>query len=175
MFRKLKKNILSEIVSIILVNIFQNFFKKYNFYNYYFKFIKNNNFVNLENIYTIYANNKKILLNKSDIFFTFLDNQISNLKFDVPELSDLSINLSFLENVDKKYIKKIIKKFERLSLNEYINFMTNDIRIKFIEKFKQIINSILLLYMSFISVLLNYISITKNIRIVRAPPFNYNF
>jgi len=54
---------------------------------------------------------------KSDVFFQFLDRYISNMEFD----------LSFLEKMD---IELLIKKFEQLCANSYINFMTNDIRKK---------------------------------------------
>ena len=55
-------------------------------------------------------------------------------------IPDIKIDFSFLDinniNIDKKCIDLLIKKFEKLSLNNYIDFMTNDVRIKIIEKFK---------------------------------------
>ena len=90
-----------------------------------------------------------------------LDKQISSLDFD----------LSFFEDIDKKYISVLVKKFEQLCSNDYIGFMTNDIRKKVIENFRNIIDCISLLYTVFTDVALNYSSVSENIRIVRAPPF----
>ena len=63
-----------------------------------------------------------------------------------------------------------MKKIEKLNLESCINFMTNDVRIKIIERFKQFLNNIILLYVSFTGVLFNYHSIPANVRIGRAPP-----
>lgn len=156
MFKKAKKYILSEIIRNIILNIFNQFFK-----NSSFLFLSKDNFVNFENISSIYNKNKKVLLNKSDNFFKFLDKQISSLDFD----------LSFFEDIDKKYISVLVKKFEQLCSNDYIGFMTNDIRKKVIENFRNIIDCISLLYTVFTDVTLNYSSVSENIRIVRAPPF----
>lgn len=155
MFGKIKKYILSEIMHNVIANISNQFSKN----NYSLLFSKSN-FTNFEIFSSIYDRNKKILLNKSDSFFKFLDKQISNLDFD----------LSFFENIDKKYISTLSKKFEQLCSNDCIDFMTNDIRKKIIEKFKNIIGCISLLYTVFTSILLNYSSFSSNIRIVRAPP-----
>ena len=78
MFKKAKKYILSEIIRNIILNIFNQFFK-----NSSFLFLSKDNFVNFENISSIYNKNKKVLLNKSDNFFKFLDKQISSLDFDL--------------------------------------------------------------------------------------------
>ena len=156
MFKKAKKYILSEIIRNIILNIFNQFFK-----NSSFLFLSKDNFVNFENISSIYNKNKKVLLNKSDNFFKFLDKQISSLDFD----------LSFFEDIDKKYISVLVKKFEQLCSNDYIGFMTNDIRKKVIENFRNIIDCISLLYTVFTDVTLNYSSVSENIHIVRAPPF----
>jgi hypothetical protein len=118
--------------------------------------------VYFENICSIYSQNKKILLNKSDVFLQFLDKYISNVEFD----------LSFLENMD---IELLIKKFEQLCSNSYINFMTNDIRKKVIESFKKIINGMIYIHVSFSGIMLNYTSFSSNVRIVRAPPVHYCF
>lgn len=158
MLRKIKKNILSEIIGAFIFSFFYNFFK-----NHTDSFLKNSNFVNFENIASIYASNKKILLNKSDSFFSFLDNSISGMKFE----------MSFTEN--RKYLVNMIKKFEKLNLNSYINFLHNDTRFKLIEKFKKIINNTVLLYRFFVSILLNYSSIHSEIRICRAPPAKLQF
>ena len=153
MLGKSGRNVLSEIIQCIVSNIFSPFIRK----NPLTVFI-NGNFVYFENICSIYSQNKKILLNKSDVFLQFLDKYISNVEFD----------LSFLENMD---IELLIKKFEQLCSNDYIGFMTNDIRKKVIENFRNIIDCISLLYTVFTDVALNYSSVSENIRIVRAPPF----
>ncbi|WP_199726022.1 hypothetical protein [Leptotrichia sp. OH3620_COT-345] len=155
MFKTIKRNILSEVIHNIILNLFNQFLK-----NYSTSVFLNGNFVNFENISSIYNKNKKILLNKSDNFFKFLDKQISIPDFD----------LSFFESIDKKYISFLVRKFEQLCSNNYIGFMTNDIRKKVIEKFKKIIDSIFLCTV-FTNTSLNYSSISSNVRIVRAPPY----
>ena len=157
MLGKSVRNILSEIIQCIVSNIFSTFIRK----NPLTVFI-NGHFVYLENICSIYNQNKKILLNKSDVFFEFLDRYISNMEFD----------LSFLEKMD---IELLIKKFEQLCANSYINFMTNDIRKKVIENFKKFINGMIYIHVSFSSIMLNYTSFSSNIRIVRAPPVYCSF
>jgi hypothetical protein len=157
MLGKSVRNILSEIIQCIVSNIFSPFIRK----NPLTVFI-NGHFVYLENICSIYNQNKKILLNKSDVFFEFLDTYISNMEFD----------LSFLEKMD---IELLIKKFEQLCANSYINFMTNDIRKKVIESFKKFINGMIYIHASFSSIMLNYTSFSSNIRIVRAPPVYCSF
>ena len=152
MLGKSVRNILSEIIQCIVSNIFSPFIQK----NPLTVFI-NGHFVYLENICSIYNQNKKILLNKSDVFFEFLERYISNMEFD----------LFFLEKMD---IELLIKKFEQLCANSYINFMTNDIRKKVIESFKKFINGMIYIHVSFSSIMLNYTSFSSNIRIVRAPP-----
>ena len=157
MLGKSGRNVLSEIIQCIVSNIFSPFIRK----NLLTVFI-NGNFVYFENICSIYSQNKKILLNKSDTFFQFLDKYISNVEFD----------LSFLENMD---VELLIKKFEQLCSNSYISFMTNDIRKKVIESFKKIINGMIYIHVSFSGIMLNYTSFSSNVRIVRAPPVHYCF
>ena len=157
MLGKSVRNILSEIIQCIVSNIFSPFIQK----NPLTVFI-NGHFVYLENICSIYNQNKKILLNKSDVFFEFLERYISNMEFD----------LFFLEKMD---IELLIKKFEQLCANSYINFMTNDIRKKVIESFKKFINGMIYIHVSFSSIMLNYTSFSSNIRIVRAPPVYCSF
>ena len=157
MLGKSVRNILSEIIQCIVSNIFSPFIRK----NPLTVFI-NGHFVYLENICSIYNQNKKILSNKSDVFFQFLDRYISNMEFD----------LSFLEKMD---IELLIKKFEQLCANSYINFMTNDIRKKVIESCKKFINGMIYIHVSFSSIMLNYTSFSSNIRIVRAPPVYCSF
>ena len=94
----------------------------------------------------------------------------------IPDIKfSLSIDFSFLDidhlSIDKKYVDLLIRKLEKLNLESCINFMTNDVRIKIIEKFKQFLNNIILLYASFTGILFNYHSIPANIRITRAPPY----
>ncbi len=160
MLINLRKNIFGKIIQNTLYNIFNHFFNKNPL-----SILSDSYFVNINNIFRIYNENKKIFLNKNDVFFKFLNKNISNMKFE----------LTFLENID---IKKLIKKFERLCSNSYINFISNDIRKKVIEKFKKIIGEISLLYTLFTEISLNYSSFFSNIRIVRAPPvfskFSFN-
>ena len=69
MLGKSGRNVLSEIIQCIVSNIFSPFIRK----NPLTVFI-NGNFVYFENICSIYSQNKKILLNKSDVFLSFLIN-----------------------------------------------------------------------------------------------------
>ena len=91
---------------------------------------------------------------------------LRQMGFSIPEIRSIIDNI----NIDKKYVDLLMKKIEKLNLESCINFMTNDVRIKIIERFKQFLNNIILLYVSFTGVLFKYHSIPANVRIGRAPP-----
>ena len=153
MFEKFRLKKLSKVIQSVILNLFGQFGK-----NGCFDTFSKINFLNIENVALLYKKNKNIILGKSDEFLKLLDKYISNS----------GIDLSFLENVD---LEKLIENFERLCSNGYINFIENDIRKKIIEKITKFIN--ILSKMHFCNVILNYTSISKNIKIGRAPPYNF--
>ena len=153
MFEKFRVKKLSKVVQTVVTHFFEQVTKKD-----YFSTFSKISFLNIENVALLYEKNKKIVINKSDEFLKMLDRHISNS----------GIDLSFLENVD---LKKLVENFERLCANGYINFIENDIRKKIIEKITKLIN--ILPKLHFCSVILNYTSISKNIKIGRAPPYNF--
>lgn len=153
MFEKFWLKKLSKVIQSVILNLFGQFGK-----NGCFDTFSKINFLNIENVALLYKKNKNIILGKSDEFLKLLDKYISNS----------GVDLSFLENVD---LKKLIENFERLCSNGYINFIENDIRKKIIEKITKLIN--ILPKLHFCNVILNYTSISKNIKIGRAPPYNF--
>ena len=150
MFEKFRLKNLSKVIQSAISNLSEQFAKK----NYFDTFSKIN-FLNIENV----ALNKNIIISKSDNFLKSLDKYISN--------SD--IDLSFFENVD---LKKLVENFERLCSNGYKNFIENDIRNEIIERIKKILEILPKLYL-FFYIILNYTSINENIKISRAPPYNF--
>ena len=154
MFEKFRLKNLSKVIQSAISNLSEQFAKK----NYFDTFSKIN-FLNIENVALLYKKNKNIVISKSDSFLKSLDKYISNS----------GIDLSFLENVD---LKKLVENFERLCSNGYKNFIENDIRNKIIERIKKILEILPKLYL-FFYIILNYTSINENIKISRAPPYNF--
>ena len=151
MFEKFRLKKLSKIVQSVVSDFLGQITKKD-----YFSAFSKINFLNIENIA---LKNKNIVISKSDEFLKLLDKHISNS----------GIDLSFLENVD---IKKLVENFERLCANGYKNFIENDIRNEIIERIKKILEILPKLYL-FFYIILNYTSINENIKISRAPPYNF--
>lgn len=154
MFEKFRLKNLSKVIQSAISNLSEQFTKK----NYFDTFSKIN-FLNIENVALLYKRNKNIIISKSDNFLKSLDKYISNS----------GIDLSFLENVD---LKKLVENFERLCSNGYKNFIENDIRNEIIERIKKILEILPKLYL-FFYIILNYTSINENIKISRAPPYNF--
>ena len=154
MFEKFRLKKLSKIVQSVVSDFLGQITKKD-----YFSAFSKINFLNIENIALLYEKNKNIVISKSDEFLKLLDKHISNS----------GIDLSFLENVD---IKKLVENFERLCANGYKNFIENDIRNEIIERIKKILEILPKLYL-FFYIILNYTSINENIKISRAPPYNF--
>ena len=154
MFEKFRLKNLSKVVQSAISNLSEQITKK----NYFDTFSKIN-FLNIENVALLYKKNKNIVISKSDSFLKSLDKYISNS----------GIDLSFLENVD---LKKLVENFERLCSNGYKNFIENDIRNEIIERIKKILEILPKLYL-FFYIILNYTSINENIKISRAPPYNF--
>ena len=154
MFEKFRLKNLSKVIQSAISNLSEQFTKK----NYFDTFSKIN-FLNIENVALLYKRNKNIIISKSDNFLKSLDKYISNS----------GIDLSFFENVD---LKKLVQNFERLCANGYKNFIENDIRNEIIERIKKILEILPKLYL-FFYIILNYTSINENIKISRAPPYNF--
>ena len=154
MFEKFRLKNLSKVIQSAISNLSEQFTKK----NYFDTFSKIN-FLNIENVALLYKRNKNIIINNSDNFLKSLDKYISNS----------GIDLSFFENVD---LKKLVENFERLCSNGYKNFIENDIRNEIIERIKKILEILPKLYL-FFYIILNYTSINENIKISRAPPYNF--
>ena len=154
MFEKFRLKNLSKVVQSAISNLSEQITKK----NYFDTFSKIN-FLNIENVALLYKRNKNIIISKSDNFLKSLDKYISNS----------GIDLSFFENVD---LKKLVENFERLCSNGYKNFIENDIRNEIIERIKKILEILPKLYL-FFYIILNYTSINENIKISRAPPYNF--
>ena len=154
MFEKFRLKNLSKVVQSAISNLSEQITKK----NYFDTFSKIN-FLNIENVALLYKRNKNIIISKSDNFLKSLDKYISNS----------GIDLSFFENVD---LKKLVENFERLCSNGYKNFIENDIRNEIIERIKKILQILPKLYL-FFYIILNYTSISENIKISRAPPYNF--
>ncbi|MDO4639251.1 hypothetical protein ACEG17_01640 [Leptotrichia hongkongensis] len=154
MFEKFRLKNLSKVIQSAISNLSEQFTKK----NYFDTFSKIN-FLNIENVALLYKRNKNIIISKSDNFLKSLDKYISNS----------GIDLSFFENVD---LKKLVENFERLCSNGYKNFIENDIRNEIIERIKKILEILPKLYL-FFYIILNYTSINENIKISRAPPYNF--
>ena len=154
MFEKFRLKNLSKVVQSAISNLSEQITKK----NYFDTFSKIN-FLNIENVALLYKRNKNIIISKSDNFLKSLDKYISNS----------GIDLSFLENVD---LKKLVENFERLCSNGYKNFIENDIRDEIIERIKKILQILPKLYL-FFYIILNYTSVSENIKISRAPPYNF--
>ena len=154
MFEKFRLKNLSKVIQSAISNLSEQFTKK----NYFDTFSKIN-FLNIENVALLYKRNKNIIISKSDNFLKSLDKYISNS----------GIDLSFFENDD---LKKLVENFERLCSNGYKNFIENDIRNEIIERIKKILEILPKLYL-FFYIILNYTSINENIKISRAPPYNF--
>ena len=154
MFEKFRLKNLSKVIQSAISNLSEQFTKK----NYFDTFSKIN-FLNIENVALLYKRNKNIIISKSDNFLKSLDKYISNS----------GIDLSFFENVD---LKKLVENFERLCSNGYKNFIENDIRNEIIERIKKILEILPKLYL-FFYIILNYTSVSENIKISRAPPYNF--
>lgn len=154
MFEKFRLKNLSKVIQSAISNLSEQFTKK-NCFDTFSKI----NFLNIENVALLYKRNKNIIISKSDNFLKSLDKYISNS----------GIDLSFFENVD---LKKLVENFERLCSNGYKNFIENDIRNEIIERIKKILEILPKLYL-FFYIILNYTSINENIKISRAPPYNF--
>ena len=115
---------------------------------------------------------KKAIL--SSIIQTFISNFIGENIYIKSLNKFINDNINDLNNMYKtnkeKYLTLLINKFLQLYQNSYNNFIINDISLKVLSKFTNILSILKLLYLDFSAEKLKYESIYGNVRIVRAPP-----
>ena len=115
---------------------------------------------------------KKAIL--SSIIQTFISNFIGENIYIKSLNKFINDNINDLNNMYKtnkeKYLTLLINKFQQLYQNSYNNFIINDISLKILSKFTNILSILKLLYLDFSAEKLKYESIYGNVRIVRAPP-----
>ena len=115
---------------------------------------------------------KKAIL--SSIIQTFIFNFIGENIYIKSLNKFINDNINDLNNIYKsnkeKYLALLINKFQQLYQNSYNNFIINDISLKILSKFTNILSILKLLYLDFSAEKLKYESIYGNVRIVRAPP-----
>ena len=115
---------------------------------------------------------KKAIL--SSIIQTFISNFIGENIYIKSLNKFINDNINDLNNIYKtnkeKYLTLLINKFQQLYQNSYNNFIINDISLKVLSKFTNILSILKLLYLDFSAEKLKYESIYGNVRIVRAPP-----
>ena len=115
---------------------------------------------------------KKAIL--SSIIQTFISNFIGENIYIKSLNKFINDNINDLNNIYKtnkeKYLTLLINKFQQLYRNSYNNFIINDISLKVLSKFTNILSILKLLYLDFSAEKLKYESIYGNVRIVRAPP-----
>ena len=115
---------------------------------------------------------KKAIL--SSIIQTFISNFIGENIYIKSLNKFINDNINDLNNMYKtnkeKYLTLLINKFQQLYQNSYNNFIINDISLKVLSKFTNVLSILKLLYLDFSAEKLKYESIYGNVRIVRAPP-----
>ncbi|WP_427170316.1 hypothetical protein KST23_08530 [Fusobacterium nucleatum] len=113
--------------------------------------------LNLENILSFYEENKKLFCNKKEILLNHINDYISTIDL------KLNLDLSFIEKIEKFYEDNCVDPIE------------NDIRKKFIEKYKKLIKFFKTLYFNFSDLISNYILNYFSIKTERAPPIKFTF
>ena len=118
---------------------------------------------------------KKAIL--SSIIQTFISNFIGENIYIKSLNKFINDNINDLNNMYKtnkeKYLTLLINKFQQLYQNSYNNFIINDISLKVLSKFTNVLSILKLLYLDFSAEKLKYESIYGNVRIVRAPPVTF--
>ena len=131
------------------------------------KILKQNKIINLDNLLSFYEENKKIFLEKKEVFLTTVSEYIStiNLKID--------LDLSFIEKLDITCINELIEKVEKFYTNNCIEPIENDIREKVVEKLKKIVKFLKILYINFMDTISNYKLNYFSKKAERAPPIKF--
>lgn len=129
--------------------------------------LKQNKFINLENLLSFYEENKKILLNKKENLLSILNKCFPNIKLKI------NLDLSFIEKLELDDIDEILEKLEQFYEDNYIEPVERNLRKKVIEKFKKIIKFTKNIFIDYSDIFLNYSSVYFNKKIERAPPYNF--
>ena len=130
--------------------------------------LKQNKFINLENLLSFYEENKKILLDKKE-------NLLATLNKYFPDINlKLNLDLSFMEKLELNEINEIVEKLEQFYEANYIEPVESNLRKKVVEKFKKIIKFAKNIFIDYSDVFLNYTSINLNKKIERAPPYDFD-
>lgn len=125
--------------------------------------------LNLENILSFYEENKKLFCNKKEILLNHINDYISTIDL------KLNLDLSFVEKIDASHIDDLIEKIEKFYEDNCVEPIENDIRKKFIEKYKKLIKFFKTLYFNFSDLISNYILNYFSIKTERAPPIKFAF
>lgn len=129
--------------------------------------LKQNKFINLENLLSFYEENKKLFLNKKE-------NLLATLNKYFPDINlKLNLDLSFMEKLELNEINEIVEKLEQFYEANYIEPVESNLRKKVFEKFKKIIKFAKNIFIDYSDIVLNYTSINLNKKIERAPPYNF--
>lgn len=129
--------------------------------------LKQNKFINLENLLSFYEENKKLFLNKKE-------NLLATLNKYFPDINlKLNLDLSFMEKLELNEINEIVEKLEQFYEANYIEPVESNLRKKVVEKFKKIIKFAKNIFIDYSDIVLNYTSINLNKKIERAPPYNF--
>lgn len=129
--------------------------------------LKQNKFINLENLLSFYEENKKLFLNKKE-------NLLATLNKYFPDINlKLNLDLSFMEKLELNEINEIVEKLEQFYEANYIEPVESNLRKKIVEKFKKIIKFAKNIFIDYSDIVLNYTSINLNKKIERAPPYNF--
>lgn len=129
--------------------------------------LKQNKFINLENLLSFYEENKKLLLDKKENLLATLNKYFPNINL------KLNLDLSFMEKLELNEINEIVEKLEQFYEANYIEPVESNLRKKVVEKFKKIIKFAKNIFIDYSDIVLNYTSINLNKKIERAPPYNF--
>ena len=134
--------------------------------------LKQNKFINLENLLSFYEENKKILLDKKENLLATLNKYFPNINLNIN--LKFNLDLSFLEKLEIDNIDEIVEKLEQFYEANYIEPVESNLRKKVVEKFKKIIKFTKNIFIDYSDVFLNYTSLNLNKKIERAPPYNFD-
>ena len=134
--------------------------------------LRQNKFINLENLLSFYEENKKILLDKKENLLATLNKYFPNINLNIN--LKFNLDLSFLEKLEIDNIDEIVEKLEKFYEANYIEPVESNLRKKVVEKFKKIIKFTKNIFIDYSDVFLNYTSINLNKKIERAPPYNFD-
>lgn len=133
--------------------------------------LKQNKFINLENLLSFYEENKKLFLNKKENLLATLNKYFPDINLNIN--LKFNLDLSFLEKLELDNIDEIVEKLEQFYEANYIEPVESNLRKKIVEKFKKIIKFTKNIFIDYSDIVLNYTSINLNKKIERAPPYNF--